>query len=113
MYNCECCKYVTKKRFNYDKHLLSNKHKLIAGITPNVTPTIPATKVAKQAIVIECNYCKQKFKNKLMLDQHTNQCKQIHDLTELVRIMNAQLEQQQTQINAQKLQIEHIISEIF
>jgi hypothetical protein len=110
MYTCEYCKYVTKKRFNYDKHLLSNKHKLIAGLSPNMI----ATKVAKPAIVIECNYCKQDFKSKL--DQHA-QCKKIYDLTELVTHLNAQLnlqlEQQQTQINQQKLQIDHIISEIF
>lgn len=110
MYNCECCKYVTKKRFNYDKHLLSNKHKLIADI--NINPTMIATKVAKQAIVMECNYCKEEFKSKT-LDQYAVQCKMIHDLTEVVRQLNAQLEQQQTQINEQKLQINHIISEIF
>ena len=104
MYNCECCKYVTKKRFNYDKHLLSNKHKLIAGIIP----TTIATKVA-----MKCNYCKEEFKSKLILDQHINQCKKMYDLTELVRILNTQLEQQQSQMNQQKLQIEHIISEIF
>ena len=109
MYNCECCKYVTTKRFNYDKHLRSNKHKLIAGITPNITPTMIATKVAKPSIV--CNYCKEEFKSKT-LDQHA-QCKQIYDLNELVQIMNTQLEKQQTQINEQKLQIDHIISEIF
>jgi len=28
-YNCECCKYSTSKRFNYEKHLLSKKHLLI------------------------------------------------------------------------------------
>jgi len=107
MYTCECCKYVTKKRFNYDKHLLSNKHKLIANLTPNVIPTI-ATKVANI-----CNYCKQPYKSKMVLDQHLIQCKQIYDLTEVMTRLNAQLEQQQTQINQQKLQIEHIISEIF
>ena len=108
MYNCECCKYVTKKRFNYDKHLLSNKHKLIVGLTPNINSHMNATKVA-----MECKYCKQPYKSKLALDQHFVQCKKIYDLTELVRIMNDRLEQQQNQINEQKLQIEHIISEIF
>lgn len=108
-YKCQSCKYITTKRFNYDKHLLSNKHKLIAGLSPNINPI--ATKVAKQ--VIECKYCKESYKTKLALDQHTNQCKQIYDLTELVRRLNAQLEQQQNQINEQKLQIDHIISEIF
>jgi hypothetical protein len=106
-YKCQSCKYITTKRFNYDKHLLSNKHKLIAGLSPNMI----ATKVAKQ--VMECNYCKVSYKNKLALDQHTSQCKQIHDLTESMRIMNNLLKEQQTQMNEQKLQIEHIISEIF
>jgi hypothetical protein len=79
------------------------------GITPNVIPY--ATKVAKPAIVIKFNYCKQEFKSKT-LDQHA-QCKQIYDLNEVVTRLNSQLEQQQTQMNEQKLQIEHIISEIF
>lgn len=99
MYNCECCKYVTSKRFNYNKHLLSTKHKLIAGLTPT------ATKVA-----IKCNYCKKEFKGN---NSDHAQCKQIHDLTELIRKINDRLEEQQKQINAQKLQIDHIISEIF
>ena len=106
MYTCECCNYVTKKRFNYDKHLRSNKHKLIMDI--GVSPS--ATKVAKTVNQDKlCNYCKQSYKSNT-LDQHA-QCK--YDLTEVVQIMNAQLEKQQTQINEQKLQIEHIISEIF
>ena len=104
-YNCECCKYITKKRFNYDKHVLSNKHKLISGLTP----TAIATKSAK----MECNYCKQEYKNKIALGQHTNQCKMINELTELVRTMNDRLDEQQKQMNEQKIKIEHIISEIF
>jgi hypothetical protein len=28
-HNCECCKYVTNKKFNYEKHLLSERHCLI------------------------------------------------------------------------------------
>jgi len=108
MYTCECCNYVTKKRFNYDKHLLSNKHKLISGLTP----TMIATKVAKTVNQVKlCNYCKQSYESNT-LAQHA-QCKTIYDLTELVRIMNTQLEKQKTQINEHKLQIEHIISEIF
>ena len=26
---CECCKYETNKKFNYEKHLLSERHTLI------------------------------------------------------------------------------------
>ena len=104
-YKCECCNYITIKRFNYNKHVLSNKHKLIAGLNPSVI----ATKVAKSS-KMECTYCKQTYKSNL---EHVVQCKKIYDLTEIVRIMNDRLEQQQTQMNQQKLQIEHIISEIF
>ena len=28
-YTCEYCNFNTKKKYNYDKHLLSNKHKLL------------------------------------------------------------------------------------
>ena len=27
-YNCDCCKYTTDKRFNYEKHLTSKKHRV-------------------------------------------------------------------------------------
>jgi hypothetical protein len=30
-YKCECCNYNTKKKYNFDKHLLSNKHALLEG----------------------------------------------------------------------------------
>jgi hypothetical protein len=48
-YTCECCLFSTKKKYNYDKHVLSNKHKLIEGksvgvkskskVSPNVANT--------------------------------------------------------------------------
>ena len=28
-YTCECCNYSTKRKYNYDKHIESNKHKLV------------------------------------------------------------------------------------
>ena len=28
-YTCECCNYYTKRKYNYDKHIESNKHKLV------------------------------------------------------------------------------------
>jgi len=33
-YTCECCNYTTQRKFNYDKHMTSNKHKLVKGKTP-------------------------------------------------------------------------------
>ena len=106
-YKCECCNYITQRKFNYDKHILSNKHKLVQGNKSTET-LIPK--------IFVCNYCEKTFKFEKLLFKHTVICKNqknIKDLTELVRTLKLQLEQQQNQINEQKVQIEKIISEIF
>ena len=36
-YTCECCNYTTQRKFNYDKHMSSNKHKLVKGTAPDVS----------------------------------------------------------------------------
>jgi len=107
-FNCECCNYATQRKFNYDKHISSNKHKLVEGTLEKSTELIPK--------IFVCNYCEKTFKFEKLLFKHTVICKNqknIKDLTELVRTLNLQLEQQNLKINEQKLQIEKIISEIF
>jgi hypothetical protein len=34
-YNCLCCNYITDKKYNYDKHLTTSKHKLNSNKNPN------------------------------------------------------------------------------
>jgi hypothetical protein len=36
-YTCECCNYTTQRKFNYDKHMVSNKHKLVKGTASEVS----------------------------------------------------------------------------
>ena len=69
-YKCECCKFSTKKKYNYDKHILTNKHMLMEGkilVNPKTTesqhlvnnkstisqPITPPN----QAIHFECKIC--------------------------------------------------------
>ena len=108
-YKCQCCNYTTQRKFNYDKHILSNKHKLVEGNTEKSTEIL----IPK---IFECNYCEKTFKFEKLLFKHIVNCKNqknIKDLTELVQNMIIRSEKQQNQINEQKIQIEKIISEIF
>jgi len=74
-YTCECCNYFTEDKSNFNKHMVSRKHKIIESKNPKG-------------------------------DDLTK-------LIEMVRLLNERLEKQEIQINEQKMQIDHIISEIF
>jgi len=131
-YSCECCKYKTNKRFNYDKHLLSKKHLLLEEIsksqpkvysesTESQQVVIPkSTQIAeKVAIVFTCKYCEQNFKFKQSMYRHikyTCTKNKDEDLTELVRLLNLQLEQQKQEftkkIETQSKQIEKLMGKL-
>jgi hypothetical protein len=117
-YSCECCKYTTTKRFNYDKHLSSKKHKISEEhikshlkvniespqsqqlVTPKSTQ-----KLEKVATDFTCKYCEQQFKFKQSMYRHikyTCMKNKDEDLKELVRLLNQRIEQQETTIETQK-----------
>ena len=121
-YYCECCKYRTNKRFNYDKHLSSKKH-CIADETykkqPKITFESPqsqhldipkSTQIAeKVATEFTCKYCDQQFRFKQSMYRHikyTCTKNKDEDLKELVRLLNQRLEQQETNIELQKQKID-------
>ena len=83
-YTCECCNYTTQRKFNYDKHLVSNKHKLVKGKTDSIVENI--------------------------VDQEVFKCNE--ELNELKIIME-RLDKHENKINEHSLQIQNIISEIF
>ena len=114
-YTCEYCNFNTKKKYNYDKHLLSNKHKLVESksvvnlktpqsqhlVNIESSQSQPDTP-PKSAIAFECKYCEQKFKFKQSMYRHIKySCtkNKTEDLTELVRLLNLQLEQQKINWN--------------
>jgi hypothetical protein len=127
-YTCEYCNFNTKKKYNYDKHIQSNKHKLIESktvVTPKTTQSqqlvnFESTQTPpNSANLFECKYCEQKFKFKQSMYRHikyTCTKNKTEDLTELIRLLNLQLEQQkndfQTQLQTQSKQIEKLMGKL-
>ena len=72
-YRCECCNYYTKRKYNYDKHIESNKHKLVESKSV-VNLKSPQSQLwvnpgstqnqQKVAALFTCKYCEQNFKFK-------------------------------------------------
>jgi len=124
-YRCECCNYVTNKKYNYDKHILSNKHKLIEGKSvgvkskSKVSPKVAINNSYSNEDKYSCKYCGQKYKHKQSVTKHIKySCtkNKTEDLTELVRLLNLQLEQQknefETKLQTQSKQIEKLMGKL-
>ena len=124
-YRCECCNYVTNKKYNYAKHILSNKHKLIEGKSvgvkskSKVSPKVAINNSESNEDKYSCKYCGQKYKHKQSVTKHIKySCtkNKTEDLTELVRLLNLQLEQQknefETKLQTQSKQIEKLMGKL-
>lgn len=81
IYKCDCCKYSTNDKSNFNKHNVSRKHKLL--------------------------------ESKCVIDDPVSLSEKIMELTEMMQLLKVRLDNQETQINEQKKQIEYINSEIF
>lgn len=99
-YNCEFCNYETVNKSNYNKHLLTAKHKKME--------LKPRKNHEKQRIMdCVCKYCDKTFKHKNSMYHHIKYtCKQNkdEDLKELVRLMNLQLQKKDLELEYQKIQ---------
>jgi len=85
---CKCCKYKTIYKTNFDKHLLTTKHKKNSEIIDDKPFT--------------CKYCSQKYKYKQSLSKHVKySCtkNKDEDLKELVRLLNDKLENKDKQLD--------------
>jgi hypothetical protein len=126
-YHCELCNFSTPLKSNYTTHILTKKHISFSSVQttnntqkqPKVNPestqsqhlvnpksTQIATKVATE---FTCKYCEQKFKFKQSMYRHIKYtCTQNkdEDLTELVRLLNLQLETQKQELQSQSKKIE-------
>jgi hypothetical protein len=139
--HCECCQYNTKVKANFQKHLLTSKHKLkkenhsITGVytksindtelfvesQPKVTPKSTQSQ-PKTAAAYSCKYCEQCFKFKQSMYRHIKySCTKNNDedLKELVRLLNLQLdterkerEKVQKQLQSQSKQIEKLMGKL-
>jgi hypothetical protein len=118
-HNCECCKYSTFKRFNYDKHLLSKTHLLITEKAKVSQQLAKISRPVAEISQIKCKYCGQIYKHKSSLSKHikyTCTKNKDEDLKELVRLLNNQLEEQKkeftTKLESQSKQIEKLMGKL-
>jgi hypothetical protein len=118
-YKCEFCNYTTKKKYNFDKHLLSNKHRTMESkskVSPGKSKVSPDfSKENEIKTNYSCKYCGQQYKHKQSVTKHIKySCTQnkTEDLTELVRLLNLQLEHKDKQIETQSKQIEKLMCKL-
>lgn len=100
-FECKCCKYKTIYKTNYDKHLLTKKHKKNSEIVDDKPFT--------------CKYCSQKYKYKQSLSKHVKySCtkNKDEDVKELVRLLNNQIKQQEKQLEKKDKQIEKLMGKL-
>ena len=129
---CDCCNYQTKVKANYNKHLLTEKHikvsQKLAEISPKVVEVSQKLAEVSQKLAevshesinhFKCKYCEQCYKHKSSLSKHIKySCtkNKTEDLTELVRLLNLQLEQQknefETKLQSQTKQIEKLMEKL-
>ena len=127
-FTCECCNYSTDVKVNFNKHINSKKHKLVESksvvspgkskVSPEPVQSIPIVNSVENEN-FSCKYCGQKYKHKQSVTKHIKySCtkNKTEDLTELVRLLNLQLEQQknefETKLQTQTKQIEKLMEKL-
>jgi hypothetical protein len=127
-FTCECCNYSTDVKVNFNKHINSKKHKLVESksvvspgkskVSPEPVQNIPIINSVENEN-FSCKYCGQKYKHKQSVTKHIKySCtkNKTEDLTELVRLLNLQLEQQkndfETKLQNQTKQIEKLMEKL-
>ena len=116
IYDCKCCSFVTDVKYNFKRHLKSNKHinkaKLKKEVVPEpilVTPIEPNNvpdKLNDTNKKFCCDYCKREFTMKNAMVRHMKErCNENKDknLSKLVKIMNKESKKdKETIANLQK-----------
>ena len=70
-FTCNCCDFSCSNKFNYDKHILTTKHK---------NRTLRTNKMQKNATTYEC-FCGKLYKSRSSLWYHKKKCNQTNSLT--------------------------------
>ena len=119
-YNCECCKFSTKSKYNFERHLKTNKHKNLAKSHHLVTQKSPFShpkvtqKKSKKSNYI-CEHCGKIYKYKQGLYRHiNNNCNKskYEDMKKLVELLNEQNEEKDKENKEIKKQMEKMQKQI-
>ena len=126
-FHCAICAFTTHKKYNFEKHLKSQRHFInekrpkVATKVVEVRPTIAEVShtVPDVQTKLKCKYCEQCYRHKSSLSKHikyTCTKNKDEDLKELVRLMNIQMEQQRQEltktIETKSKQIEKLMGKL-
>jgi hypothetical protein len=93
-YECKTCNYATYDKFNYNKHLITKKHKQKVNQDANHTICIPISYSNHTEIVEDkCQFCEKTFANSSSLARHRKICNIKNDL---IKSYEERLEKQAT-----------------
>ena len=113
IYDCKCCSFVTDVKFNFKRHLKSNKHILKTKNQTDAENKIKNTLSSQN--VFNCEYCNKVFTMKNSMVRHMNErCKENKDkdLTKLVKLMNKERKEDKEQIANLQKQIDKLSSKL-
>ena len=119
LYTCTYCNFATHIITHYNRHLQTGKHlKSKPKVSLGEAKSKPTHNTCKKDIYI-CEYCNKEYKHKQSLSKHIKYTcteNKDEDLKELVRLLNAQLEQQrndfQSQLQSQAKQIDKLMGKL-
>ena len=101
-FECKQCNYYTNRKANYERHVLSQKHKKTLKYSQNIAFTSKNIALFSQKTSkFMCKYCYKEYTHQSSLSKHIKySCtkNKDEDLKELVRLMNLQLEKQRGQM---------------
>lgn len=105
-YHCKCCKYKTNVKCNYDKHMNSKKHFMVVNNDHLQTKIKDDENMFSYALQSNhvCKYCEKRFTTRTSMYRHIKySCKHNddEDLKELVRLLNKQLDDKDSEMKCQ------------
>jgi hypothetical protein len=118
-FKCICCNYATCDKFNYQRHLKSNKHKLKdlkldkgSLEKPKKYSKIVLSNQGKNNLL--CEYCKQKYATSGSLARHKKICSEKNSEIELLKKENEMLktlfDEKEDKISILKAEVAHLKS---
>jgi len=116
-FHCEICVFTTHKKYNFQKHLGSQRHFInenrpkvqiqpkiaeISQVAPVVQPVIPAVDIG-----FKCKHCGKSYRHKSSLSKHVNHsCKK--DDEDLVEKLNKTIESKSKYIEHLKKELQRV-----
>ena len=88
-FSCETCDFVCSKKSNYEKHLLTRKHKTLTKIE----------NVNFGAEILSCHYCHKLYTSRVGLWKHEKKCKENNDVSLNVTEIDAKITKSEKEIN--------------